>query len=349
MSDKENKSIRVWQIFLAKLVLEVFGGGGAVWGFSEVVTFRNPDTQEAWRTNAQIVACVFAVRFVLQIADFVTSKNPDEDKNGVRMMAIFLAKINLEVFGAGGAIWGFSESLTLRNPETQEFWRRWAICVAIIFFCRYLLQLRDYLNEMRGYPSSIAGADPWVRFYQIFGAKLVLEVFGGAGAIWGFSEVMTYRNADTQTFWRYIALIHGAIFYVRMLLQMKDYVIEVVHPGKKLEMTVQHWVRLLQIFSAKMVLEVFGGAGAIWGFSEALSLRKPETQEFWRLQALVVGFIFSIRFALQIKDYLLDVMAEEDKEEMKKPIAPPPLPTKPNLELTPATETEPTETTGLLA
>jgi hypothetical protein len=26
--------------------------------------------------------------------------------------------------------------------------------------------------------------DPWVRFYQIFSAKLVLEVFGGAGAIW---------------------------------------------------------------------------------------------------------------------------------------------------------------------
>jgi len=36
------------QTFLAKIVLEVFGGGGAIWGFSEVITFRNPSTQEVW-------------------------------------------------------------------------------------------------------------------------------------------------------------------------------------------------------------------------------------------------------------------------------------------------------------
>ena len=40
MIDEENKkaSIRLVQIFAAKIVLEVFGGGGAIWGASEIVT-----------------------------------------------------------------------------------------------------------------------------------------------------------------------------------------------------------------------------------------------------------------------------------------------------------------------
>eukprot|EP00549_Striatella_unipunctata_P023408 CAMPEP_0118683862 /NCGR_PEP_ID=MMETSP0800-20121206/6298_1 /TAXON_ID=210618 ORGANISM="Striatella unipunctata, Strain CCMP2910" /NCGR_SAMPLE_ID=MMETSP0800 /ASSEMBLY_ACC=CAM_ASM_000638 /LENGTH=320 /DNA_ID=CAMNT_0006580453 /DNA_START=747 /DNA_END=1709 /DNA_ORIENTATION=+ len=299
-------------IFTARLVLEVFGGGGAIWGFSEVVTFRNPETQEFWRTNAQVIAALFFVRFFLQILDFLCGKSRDE-KTLLRFFAIFLAKIVLEVFGAGGAIWGFSESLTLRYAETQEFWRKWASFVAVIFFGRFLLQMRDFLREMRGLPSSIVGMDPWIRFYQIFAAKLVLEVFGGAGAIWGFSEVMTFRNPETQSFWRFVALVVGFCFYVRFLLQMKDYIIDVIYPGKSLILYRHQFVRLLQIFSAKLVLEVFGGAGAIWGFSESLTFRNPETQEFWRFNALTVGFIFSIRFVMQIKDYLLDAMDQNVK------------------------------------
>ena len=44
------------------------------------------------------------------------------------------------------------------------------------------MQINDYLKRMRG--EEAEKIDPWVRFYQIFSAKLVLEVFGGAGAIW---------------------------------------------------------------------------------------------------------------------------------------------------------------------
>merc|ERR1712008_187655 len=70
------------------------------------------------------------------------------------------------------------------------------------------------------------------------------------------------------------------------------------------------WVRLLQIFSAKLVLEVFGGAGAIWGFSEVLTLRKPETLWFWRPCAAAVGAIFFLRFILQLEDYKKDIEKE---------------------------------------
>jgi hypothetical protein len=70
---------------------------------------------------------------------------------------------------------------------------------------------------------------------------------------------------------------------------------------------------VLRIFSAKLVLEVFGGAGAIWGFSEALTLRTPFTVWFWRPAALTVGAIFFVRWILQIRDFIA-----EAKNDLKK-------------------------------
>ena len=63
-----------------------------------------------------------------------------------------------------------------------------------------------------------------IRTFQIFGTKLVLEVFGGAGARWGFSEAVGLRVPATIWFWRPCALTFGAIFFVRWLCQARDYV-----------------------------------------------------------------------------------------------------------------------------
>ena len=73
-----------------------------------------------------------------------------------------------------------------------------------------------------------------------------------------------------------------------------------------------HWRRDLfslsaKIFSIKLVFEVVGGAGAIWGFSEALLLRNPGTVFYWRPIALFIGIVFSCMWLCQIKDYSLDV------------------------------------------
>ncbi len=65
-------------------------------------------------------------------------------------------------------------------------------------------------------------------------------------------------------------------------------------------------LRLFQIFSARLVLEVFGGAGAIWGFSEAVGLRTNATVWFWRPCALIVGSIFFLRWLMQIRDYIAE-------------------------------------------
>lgn len=76
-------------------------------------------------------------------------------------------------------------------------------------------------------------------------------------------------------------------------------------------MNKQQWIRLFQIFVAKMVLEIFGGAGAIWGFSEAVGLRTPETVGFWRPTALTIGFLFFIRWMMQIRDYIEETHSED--------------------------------------
>ena len=71
-------------------------------------------------------------------------------------------------------------------------------------------------------------------------------------------------------------------------------------------LTNKQFIRLLQVFSAKIVLEVFGGAGAIWGFSEAIGFRVPSTVWFWRPTALTFGAIFFIRWIMQIQDFVIE-------------------------------------------
>ena len=46
-------------------------------------------------------------------------------------------------------------------------------------------------------------------------SKLVLDVFGASGAIWGTSEVLTLRNEETQELWRKISIGVGGFFLIR--------------------------------------------------------------------------------------------------------------------------------------
>jgi len=298
---------RLVQIFSAKLVLEVFGAGGAVWGFSEATTLRYAATNEFFRTLALIVATIFTARFALQIKDFIEeviyggSSSVDSIDKKTRLFQIFSAKFVLEFMGGAGAIWGYSEVCTFRNPETMDVWRFNALMIGGIFFIRWLLQIKDFItnNDVEG------KSDPFNRLFQIFSAKLVLEVFGGGGAIWGFSEVCTFRRPETQEFWRHNAQIAAFIFFVRFSLQISDFLAEYNIDKTKV-------VRLLQIFSSRLVLDVVASGGAIWAFSEMMTFRRAETEEFWRHNAMIVTVIFTVRFFVQIKDFI------EEAEGAKK-------------------------------
>tara|TARA_Y100001970_G_scaffold522_1_gene616 strand:- start:2392 stop:2643 length:252 start_codon:yes stop_codon:yes gene_type:complete len=62
------------------------------------------------------------------------------------------------------------------------------------------------------------------QFYYNSFVKLILEVFGASGAVWGTSEVLTLRNSDTQNVWRCISSIVGFAFLVRFgITQRRTY------------------------------------------------------------------------------------------------------------------------------
>ena len=53
-------------------------------------------------------------------------------------------------------------------------------------------------------------------------------------------------------------------------------------------------------FSVKFVLEVLGAGGAIWGSSEAIGLRNDANRWFFRWLACLVGFVFLVRWVVQL-------------------------------------------------
>jgi hypothetical protein len=70
---------------------------------------------------------------------------------------------------------------------------------------------------------------------HVFLPKFVLEVLGGAGAIWGFSEASGLRNASNVWFWRPAALLVGTIFLARWLQRMYDFLTRQGSEGKQQE------------------------------------------------------------------------------------------------------------------
>lgn len=77
----------------------------------------------------------------------------DENKQAQLMhfFQIYVPKLILEVFGSAGAIWGFSEVIGLRVSSTVWFWRPCAFCVGVIFFGRWVCEIRDdFVREQGG-------------------------------------------------------------------------------------------------------------------------------------------------------------------------------------------------------
>ena len=76
---------------------------------------------------------------------------------------------------------------------------------------------------------------------------------------------------------------------------------------------------LLQEFVAKLVLEVFGGGGAMWGFSEVCGLRtkRPESIHFWRSVSITVAALFCLRWLQQIRLAVSLLVQNEQKQYHK--------------------------------
>jgi hypothetical protein len=64
--------------------------------------------------------------------------------------------------------------------------------------------------------------------------------------------------------------------------------------------------RMIQVFGARLILEVCGSMGATWGSSEILGLRVASNSWFWRPCALIVGVVFLTRWIKQVQDYVVE-------------------------------------------
>jgi len=130
-------------------------------------------------------------------------------------------------------------------------------------------------------------------FVQIFSGKFVLEVLGASGAIWGSSEVLTFRNVESVEEWRLVAMIVGGLFLMRWGYLILCYCLCFFKLSSRLQ-GITSW---MNIIIATFVLEVLGAAGAVWGFSEIFLLR--QNAALWKGVALSVGVVFMIRWIRQ--------------------------------------------------
>mmetsp|Transcript_21763 Transcript_21763/g.51655 ORF Transcript_21763/g.51655 Transcript_21763/m.51655 type:complete len:142 (+) Transcript_21763:81-506(+) len=66
-------------------------------------------------------------------------------------------------------------------------------------------------------------------------------------------------------------------------------------------------------FGSRLVLEVFGAGGAVWGFSEVLGLRTETvaSRRLWRILALATAVVFGIRWARQLAKALVLALERE--------------------------------------
>ena len=53
----------------------------------------------------------------------------------------------MSLLSAAGAIWGFSEVVGFRTPETVWFWRPTAQFFGAVFFARWVLELNTHLEK----------------------------------------------------------------------------------------------------------------------------------------------------------------------------------------------------------
>jgi hypothetical protein len=211
-------------LFTAKFVLEVLGASGAIWGFSEVLLLRDSSkNNEIWRIIALVVGGIFLYRFWLHVHHYLEH---DYEFPPIKMhhrhhkkpfLQMFSSKLVLQVFGGGASVWGCSEAIGWRTPQTLELWRPVAIAVATLFGIQWILEMIIYCKAA-DHVENIAA----VRWYKVLLHKFVLEVLGGAGAIWGSAEVLTLRNDDTVWFWRPVTLGFGVIFLIRWLRLIQD-------------------------------------------------------------------------------------------------------------------------------
>jgi hypothetical protein len=256
--------------------------------------------------------------------------NDNEETRGLSIASyiyFIAAKFTLEVLGAAGAIWGSSEILHLRDPTTNHksntVMRQIAFVIGGIFLIRYYWDIQHiwYHQRTNYLPIKIHHRRRhMLPCFQIHASKFILNVLGGAGAIWGCAEAVSLRNTHNSMEWRLVAIIVGILFFIRWICQLLTYCLclreattgccSCSNNSSSLLMTILRWNEALVV---ALILEVFGAVGACWGFSEIVTLRHPETNAFWQGWSTAFGLIFLLRWIIHLISFIKSEREMETK------------------------------------
>lgn len=211
----------------------------------------------------------------------------------------------LEVMGGAGAVWGSSECAGVRVGEINNEWR--AICWGAFILCVLRWGAREFFGVVHG-PMEVL-------------AVFLLDVLGGAGAMWGCLEIGGYRSNypvnchditdSPQGRFQGIGGSWGppgqyescaATFHDSRIVCAPIFILCWMAWQKVIVGNASFYLRTY-------LLQVMGGAGALWGFSEICgeagdSLRYgwgdvyfgQKSFDYWRVCCGVVFIFCNIRW-----------------------------------------------------
>lgn len=102
-----------------------------------------------------------------------------------------------------------------------------------------------------------------LEFAQIHASKFILQVLGGGGAVWGSSEVLTFRDATTASEWRIASIVVGFLFLIRWMFQISAYCLCLSERWVDPTTFLSTALRFYDAFIVTFILEVLGAAGAV--------------------------------------------------------------------------------------
>lgn len=262
----------------------------------------------------------------------------------------------LEVAGASGAVWGSSEVMKHRHEVDNVYWRKAAYIVAGFALSMYLMEHvakrlisteevvhlvpveSDQENQLSALAVSLSGSKKaGIIVGGVLGTvlRLILEVGGATGAVWGSSEVFGLRDESNSETWRKVA--SGARYFAFAMLLIEyavgrpviipeqektlfsGFLLGKKNPSGAIKALCQNasaesvadtslpYVSAVVAsgvavgFLLRFVLEVMGASGAIWGNSEIFDIRHDShNKSASRMTAMVVGAFSFLKFSIEI-------------------------------------------------
>ena len=220
----------------------------------------------------------------------------------------------LEVLGGAGAVWGSSEFMGVRRGNNASMWRLVSGLVGLWCLARWVkLQV---LRRPKHASDEVL-------------ATFLLQVLGGAGAVWGCLEIAGYRVhypteckgegvggawapgyskcRNTYPQCRVITVVAGAAFLIRWRW-LQDARGDPEPPRRRAGSSgAPRRAFAVPELLALFVLDVCGGAGALWGAAEVCYLRAgwgddrygQPSFDFWRHWCAAAFMLCLARFGVR--------------------------------------------------